>query len=94
MESLSVFMANVVRVIIQPVILLLFALAMYYFVAGLIPFVLKSDDPEARKVGRGHLIWGIIGFFIMTSVVTILMIVTKTFCGVEWCSGGGQQIFP
>jgi uncharacterized RDD family membrane protein YckC len=87
MDTLSRFVQNITDAIIEPVIFFLFALAFYYFVLGLIPFVLNSDDPKARSVGRGHLIWGIIGFLIMTSVYVILQVITYTFCGTPFCKG-------
>ncbi|MBX9765253.1 pilin [Patescibacteria group bacterium] len=79
MEALNQFVFNITRFIIQPVIWLLFALAMYYFVKGLIPFVLKADDPKERQKGREHIIWGLVGFLVMVSVFGILQILTNTF---------------
>ncbi len=78
-DALSRFINNVTGLIIQPIILLLFALAMFYFVQGAITFISKSDDPKARETGRNHMIWGVLGFFIMVSVFTILKISFRTF---------------
>ena len=89
MLALQSFVENLTRVIIQPVILLLFALAMFYFVNGVGSFIMKSDNPEERKKGRSKLLWGIAGFFIMSSVTAILYIVTYTFCGTPWCNSDG-----
>jgi Na+-driven multidrug efflux pump len=87
-DALTVFIGKVTGLIIQPIILLLFALAMFYFVNGMITFIAKSDDPKARETGRTHMIWGVVGFFIMVSVFTILRIATNTlFPGVSLPGG-------
>ncbi len=80
-DVLTRFINNVTNAIIQPIILLLFALAMYYFIKGITTFITKSDDPKARETGRSHMIWAVIGFFIMVSVVTILQIAANTIYG-------------
>lgn len=79
MEALNQFMFNIVKFIVQPAIWLLFALAMYYFVNGLIPFLAKADDAKEREKGRQHIIWGIVGFLVMVSVFGILQVLTNTF---------------
>jgi hypothetical protein len=86
MATLSSFLSQVVKLIIEPLILLLFALALFAFVGGVgVFFDLKGDDPKERERGRRVLLWGIAGFFIMVSAVSILAVVTKTFCGTALC---------
>lgn len=79
MDTLSQFIDNVVRVIITPILGLLFALALFYFIWGLFLFIAKADVPEERAKGTRHMIWSLIGFFIMVSVIGILSVVTGTF---------------
>lgn len=79
MNKLEIFIGNVVNLIIQPLITLLFALALAFFLWGLAMFVLNAGDPDGRKKGRDALIWGIVGLFIMTGVMGILAAVTGTF---------------
>lgn len=79
MERLSIFLNNIVIFIIQPVITLLFALALAYFVWGMAQFILNAADSEGREKGRRALIWGILGLFIMTAVIGILNILVGTF---------------
>ncbi len=85
MERLYNFIDKVTDLIIGPLILLLFALAMFYLVGGAMNLILKADEPEARKKGRQVLIWGIVGIFIMVTAITILRVVTATFCETEFC---------
>jgi hypothetical protein len=74
MEYLNRFVTNIVN----PIIYFLFAIALMYFLYGVIVFILNADDEEARKTGKKHILWGIIGLFIMVSVYGILGIVLGT----------------
>lgn len=78
-DALTRFISNATRLIIEPIIWLLFALALFYFVNGVATFMLKADDPKARATGREHMVWGVIGFFIMVSVKFILDVLVGTF---------------
>lgn len=78
-DSLTRLIAAISEKILNPIIWLLFALALFYFVNGIAMFMLKADDPKARATGRQQMIWGVIGFFIMVSVTAILTVVTSTF---------------
>lgn len=86
MTSLSVFITNVIQLIIQPILWLLFALALYQFVVGVGTYILKADDPKERAKGTQHMLWGVIGFFVMTSAILILRTITATF-GVDLPDG-------
>ncbi len=79
MTTLLTFIGNIVKFIIQPLVGLLFALALFMFVYGIIPLITNPGDPEIRKKGRSHLLWGIIGLVIMVGVMGFLSVVTKTF---------------
>jgi len=86
MDALSVFLGNVVKLIIQPLLGLLFALALFMFGGGIIFLSLGgSSDPKKRVQERKVLLWGVIGFFVMVSAVAILSVVTTTFCGTAFC---------
>jgi len=76
---LDAFIGRIVEFIIQPLITLLFALALAYFIWGLAGFILNADNPDERKKGKDKIIWGVIGIFIMSGVLGILAIVTNTF---------------
>ncbi len=64
--------------IVNPIIILLFALALVYFLYGLVIFIANADSEEARDTGKSHMLWGIVGLFIMVSVYGILKIVIGT----------------
>lgn len=95
MDQLNVFIGNVVALIINPLIWLLMAAAFAYFIWGAAFFILHAGDETKRKEGKSHLLWGLIGIFVMVSVFGILNVVLSTFChttvgpgGAIWCPGG------
>lgn len=70
---------NIIDNILNPVIYLLFALAVIYFFIGVIKFIKNSDSETERKVGLNHIIWGIVGIFIMLSARGLINIILATF---------------
>ena len=89
MNQLSIFISNVVAYIIQPILGLLFALALFMFGGGVINLILNSAEPKARETGRRMLLWGVVGLFIMVSAVSIIAVVTRSFCGTAFCTVAG-----
>jgi hypothetical protein len=67
------------RLIINPLIVFLFALAVVYFLYGIFQFIANGDNEEKKTVGKSHMIWGIIGIVIMMGVFRILNIIMDTF---------------
>ena len=76
--SVTTLMKSINRVIINPLIVLLFALAVVYFVYGLVRYLLSPDNEEIRKSSKSHMLWGIIGMFIMVSVFGIMSLILNT----------------
>lgn len=67
-----------VNVIINPIIQVVFAVAIIMFVYGVFEFVRGADNPEVRTQGQQHMLWGIIGLSIMVAVFTIIHILLNT----------------
>lgn len=65
--------------ILNPTILLLFAVAIIVFVWGLIQFLVSSETDEGRETGKRKILWGLIGMFIMVGALGIIRIVLNTF---------------
>ncbi len=72
------FLVNLNREIVNPLIGLLFALAVLYFLYGMAQFILSEQNDEKKTDGKSHMMWGIIGITIMMGVWTILGIVIDT----------------
>ncbi|MEJ0002243.1 MAG: hypothetical protein WDN09_03675 [bacterium] len=77
-ETVDQFIANVDRLIINPLIVLLFALAVIYFLWGMFMFLANADNEEKRSVGKLHMIYGVIGMTIMVGVFAIMHVVLDT----------------
>ena len=77
--SVDSFVSNVNRLIINPLIILLFGLAVVYFLYGIFEFISNQENEEKKTTGKNHMIWGIIGIVIMMGVFTILNIIMRTF---------------
>ena len=77
--SLDSFIASVNHNILNPLIILLFGLAIVYFLYGALQFFGNQENEENRTNGKNHMIWGIIGLVIMMGVFTLLNIVMDTF---------------
>lgn len=64
--------------VIDPVIKLIFAAAVFYFVWGVFKYIRNSDDPSERIAGGKHIMYGVIGIFIMVSVWGIIAVLKQT----------------
>jgi hypothetical protein len=69
---------KIVGNIVIPLVELLFAVATFVFIWGLFGFFRGGDDAEARKTSRDHILWGVVGLFIMVSVYGIIRFVAAT----------------
>jgi len=76
--SITTLMASINRVIINPLIVFMFALAIVYFLYGLMQYLLSPDNEEIRRNSKQHMLWGIIGMFIMIAVFGIMNILLTT----------------
>jgi uncharacterized membrane protein len=76
--DVGTLMKSIDKVIINPLIFFLFAVAMVYFLYGLVQYFLAPDNEEVRKKSRAQMLWGIIGLFIMVAVFGIMQIITNT----------------
>lgn len=72
------FMNKVIEAILNPLIGLLFSVAVVYFLWGLFVFIKEQDNADAQEEGKRHMLWGIVGIFLMFAVYGILEIVVAT----------------
>ena len=71
-------LAKIKTEILNPIIWLLFACAVGYFLYGVFVFIQNQDNEEAQKTGKNHMLWGILGIFFMIAVYGILGLIAKT----------------
>jgi nitrogen fixation-related uncharacterized protein len=68
--------------VVNPILLLLFAVGLLIFVWGLIEFLWgmsKGGSDDSRRNGKNHMLWGIVGMFIMVSAFAIVNVIKNTF---------------
>ena len=66
---------GIVANVFNPIIKILFALALLMFLWGVAMFVFNAADEAKRSEGKKHIIWGLVGMTIMISVTGITGIV-------------------
>ena len=72
-------MNRVVTYIIDPALLVIFALGFLLFTYGLVEFLWKINGEGDTAEGKKHMVWGIVGMLIMISVYGILDLIDNTF---------------
>ena len=77
-QSFSQFLTKIDNQIINPLILLLFALAMVLFIYGIFDFVSNPENEDKRTKGKQNMIWGIVGLTIMMGVFMIMNLLVNT----------------
>lgn len=76
--SVTTLMQSINKVIINPIIFFLFALAMVYFLYGVAQYLLSPDNEEVHKKSKTHMLYGVIGLFIMVAVFGIMNLILNT----------------
>lgn len=64
--------------ILNPVIALMTAGALVYFIVGVITFIANADNEEARNKGKRHIMYSIIGLVVMVGVWGILQLIANS----------------
>ena len=72
---------NVISEIFSPLYKLAVGVAILYFLYGVFKFVVDMNDPEKKNFGKSHLLWGLIGLFIILSVGGIIKFFNDVFGG-------------
>jgi hypothetical protein len=75
------FILNLANVILNPLIRLMFAVALVVFLWGIIEYIKGAGSPDSREQGTKHIIWGLVGLFIMVSVYGIITLFKNTVFG-------------
>jgi len=76
--SFDSFLANVDSMIINPLISLLFALAVAFFLYGVFEFIANQQNEDKRTAGKMHMLWGVVGIGIMMGVFFIMNMLLAT----------------
>ena len=76
--DLDTLLENINSQIVNPIILLLMGAGLIVFLYGLVEMIQGADNEDARKKGQQHMIWGIVGLFIMVAVFGIINVIIST----------------
>lgn len=87
-SSVTDLIAKINQFILNPIIGLLFALALILFLWGGVEFLMNAAGQDGRETGKRHMVWGIIGIFVMVSVFGILKVLASTFGFCNQLPGG------
>ncbi|MFZ2593331.1 MAG: hypothetical protein WAX38_00970 [Minisyncoccia bacterium] len=68
----------IVQIFINPIVILIFSLGFMMFMWGLIEFMWKSDSSTAWETGVKHMMWGVVGMFMMVAVWGIIGLIANT----------------
>ena len=77
--SVDSLVRTVDKLIINPIIYLMFAAALVYFITGVVEFLANTENEEKRTEGKQHMLWGVVGMFVMIAVFTLMRILIDTF---------------
>jgi hypothetical protein len=69
---------TIVAVVLNPIAMLIFAWGFFQFIWGLFLFMRSLNASEMQESGKNHMIFGIIGMFIMVAVWGIINLVANT----------------
>lgn len=76
--NINTLMNSISKVVLNPLIIFIFALAVVYFVYGVMQFLLNPEDETIRKTGKQHMLWGVVGMFIMIATFGIMNLILNT----------------
>lgn len=76
--NINTLMNSISKVVLNPLIVFIFGLAVVYFVYGVMQFLLNPEDETIRKTGKQHMLWGVVGMFIMIATFGIMNLILNT----------------
>lgn len=79
MQGVSDVVSKFKVYIIDPAILVVFALGFFLFIYGLVEFLWKLNSGGDNDEGKKHMMWGLVGMLIMISVYGIISLLDNTF---------------
>ncbi|MCF7831851.1 MAG: hypothetical protein K9M36_03130 [Candidatus Pacebacteria bacterium] len=77
-DALGDLLNAIYRHLINPVIAFIFALATLWFIVGVIKFLANGGNEQKKTEGKQHMLWGLIGMFVMVSVFGIMQLIVNT----------------
>jgi hypothetical protein len=81
-KSAAQFADCLSAVIINPILALMFAAGLLVFIWGVVEFLAGMNGVgEGAANGKRHMLWGIIGMFVMVAAFAILQLINNSLGG-------------
>jgi hypothetical protein len=71
-------LTNIITQVFTPLYQIVVGITIIYFLYGVVRYVIDLNNPEKQTTGRSHLLWGLVGLFIVLSVGGILNLLNGT----------------
>ena len=71
-ESAEELVNTLATEILNPLVALMFAGAVVYFIFGVVNYIANADNEDARETGKRHLMYSVVGLVIMAGVWGII----------------------
>ena len=79
MEAVNELAGKFAAVVINPILILLFGAGVLVFVWGLVEYLYALNvKGEQDNEGKRHMLWGMIGMFVMAAALSIIKIISNT----------------
>jgi hypothetical protein len=74
--------------LINPALALIFSVGLLVFIFGLTEFIWGlSQESSKKEDGKRHMLWGLIGMFVMMSAIAIIKVIAGIVGGSLPCGG-------
>ena len=77
--NISTLLHKISQFILNPLIALVFAIALAVFLWGVVQFIASQTADAGREEGKRKIIWGLFGMFIMISAYGLIGLILGTF---------------
>jgi|GEM_PF-1529990 len=76
--------------LLNPVIEFCFIVALTVFLFGVMEYIRSANNPESRKKGQNHMLFGLLGLLIMFTVYGLINLALNTF-GIKGATLNGKE---
>ena len=90
-EAADALVARIGKVILGPVEMVIFSAGFLLFMWGLVKFMWNVGEGGSQSDGKQHMLWGILGMFLMISIWSVIALIDNTFSLGATTPGGGDR---
>jgi uncharacterized membrane protein YidH (DUF202 family) len=73
--DIDTFVRKLNTYVFNPLIVLMVIIAVAVFIYGMFEYIRGADSDDAREKGQRHMLWSVIGLFIMIGVFFIMRVI-------------------